>query len=91
MHHALLQRSLAAVILLWGIAVLSAVCPAAERKKISLVGKDLSTWRGETGDWMIAGEVKLDPANTGQLATRRGTGVLVNGPKGRTRRCIPSG
>ena len=88
MHPSLLRRSLGTAILLWGLAVLSAVCPAAERKKISLVGKDLATWRGETGDWMIAGKVKLDPANTGQLAAARGTGSLVNGPKGRTRNLL---
>lgn len=70
------------------LALVGAAPPAAERGRISLVGKDLSAWRADRGDWLIAGEVKMDPANTGQLTTRPGTGVAVNGPKGRTRNLL---
>lgn len=83
-----LKRGIGPVIVLLGVVLLGAIAPAAERKKISLVGKDLSAWRGETGDWAIVGEVKMDAANTRQLTTRPGTGVAVNGPKGQTRNLL---
>ena len=37
---------------------------------------------------MIVGDVKMDQANTRQLATRPGSGVAVNGAKGRTRNLL---
>lgn len=52
--------------------------------KIELVGKDLSTWREPTGEWGIVGEVKMDAADPKVLTSTAGTGVLWNGPKGRT-------
>jgi hypothetical protein len=76
------------VIVLWCMVLLAAVGMAAERKKISLVGKNLGAWRGETGDWVIVGEAKMDPVNTRQLTTRPGAGVAVNGRKGRTRNLL---
>ena len=69
--------------LVWlGLQALDA--PGAERKRVELVGKDLSTWQKETGRWMIVGEAKMDPANPKILSTSPGTGVLVNGPTGQT-------
>jgi len=58
--------------------------PGAEVRKVQLVGKDLSTWQRETGEWLVAGEAGTDPANPKMLVSRPGTGVLVNGPTGRT-------
>jgi hypothetical protein len=63
---------------------LSAAAFAAEPEKVSLVGKDLSTWRDKPGEWQIVGDVKQDPANAALLAVTPGDGVLYNGPKGRT-------
>jgi len=83
-----LQRRNVLVVVLLGIALLAVVAPAAEREKISLVGKDLSVWRGETGDWVVVGEVRMDPANSRQLVGRPGAGVLLNGPKGQTRNLL---
>ena len=83
-----LQRRNVLVVVLLGIALLAVVAPAAEREKISLVGKDLSAWRGETGDWVVVGEARMDPANNRQLVGRPGTGVLLNGPKGQTRNLL---
>ncbi len=54
----------------------------------SLVGDDLSAWRGDTGAWMIVGKAKSAAADPGKLATEKGTGVLVNGPTGRTRNLL---
>ena len=49
-----------------------------------LPGKDLGAWRQPLGDWTIAGSVTLDPKGPKRLAWQPGTGVAVNGPKGRT-------
>lgn len=57
---------------------------AAEPEKIDLVGKDLSTWRAPTGDWMIADQAKMSPTDPKLLITSPGAGVLVNGATGRT-------
>jgi len=77
----------AAVISL-GLGLRAVEVPGAEAKKVELVGKNLSTWRGDTGQWMIVGEVKLDPANPKCLSTSPGAGVLVNGPTGQTRNLL---
>lgn len=49
-----------------------------------LTGNDLSTWRGNTGQWQIVGDVFTNPQNENLLSSRPGTGVLLNGPTGRT-------
>ena len=51
---------------------------------IDLSGGGLESWVGPTGDWFVAGSAAMDPQNPKVLATRPGTGVLVNGLKGRT-------
>jgi len=56
----------------------------ADSKKVCLIGKDLSTWSGDTGKWEIVGEVKMDPAENRRFVSSAGSGVAVNGP-GRTR------
>lgn len=56
---------------------------------IELVGdKGLAAWREPTGDWLVVGEVFKDPKNERKLAWKAGTGVIVNGPKGRTRNLL---
>ena len=82
------KRAVVPAVVLFGTALLAAIAPAAESEKISLVGKDLSAWRGDTGDWMIAGEVKMDPANNKRLTAKEGPGVLLNGKTGRTRNLL---
>ena len=61
---------------------------AGEAEKASLIGKDLSAFAGDTGDWRVVGKVKMDPADNRRLATSPGTGVALNGPKGRTRNLL---
>jgi hypothetical protein len=51
---------------------------------IKLIGDDFSTWREKTGDWQIVGEAVMNPENKKLLATKGGTGVIVNGATGRT-------
>ena len=55
----------------------------AEGSAITLIGDDFSTWR-DSGAWQVAGQAYLDPANEKRLASSAGTGVIVNGPDGRT-------
>jgi len=83
-----LQRAVVPAVALFGTLLLVSVTAAAETEKISLVGKDLSAWRGDTGDWMIAGEAKIDPADSKRLIAEPGAGVAVNGKTGRTRNLL---
>jgi hypothetical protein len=47
-------------------------------------GKDLAGWMRPTGDWLVAQNVSLDPADSRRLAISAGQGILVNGSAGRT-------
>lgn len=72
-----------AVAALW-CGLLVAAGWTATADEVCLVGEDLSSWRGDTGQWVIVGGAKMDPEDPRRLATVGGTGVLVNGPTGRT-------
>jgi len=73
------KRTLALFIVL---CLLSGIATSAET--VSLVGDDLSAWRGPTGQWQVVGEAFINPENDKLLSSRPGTGTIVNGPKGRT-------
>jgi hypothetical protein len=77
-----------ATAVLIGTGVLTTKGRADEAQKTLLIGKDLSAFAGDTGDWELVGEVKMDPAENGRFVTSPGTGVAVNGPKGRTRNVL---
>ena len=53
-------------------------------QRVTLTGIDLSAWRSPTGQWQVVGDAFTDPANEKLLSTKPGTGVIVNGPEGRT-------
>jgi len=53
-------------------------------RKIPLIGKDLSAFRDDTGQWQVVGKAVMDPANTKKIATDPGAGIIINGPDGRT-------
>jgi hypothetical protein len=61
---------------------------AGDERWIDLSGSGLEPWAGPTGDWFVAGSAALDPQNPKLLTTQPGDGVLVNGPKGRTRNLV---
>jgi len=65
--------------LCWGAAALQ----AAETSRVALTGEHLQGWRN-TGEWRLASAVKLDPADPTRLVSEPGTGIYVNGEKGRT-------
>ena len=51
---------------------------------VSLVKDDFSAWHSPTGQWQVVGEVFKNPTNEKLLSTKPGTGIIVNGPTGRT-------
>ena len=64
------------------VCLLLTTLGAAE--KVSLTGGDFSAWQVDTGQWQVVGEAFTDPANEKMLNTKPGTGVIVNGPAGRS-------
>lgn len=61
---------------------------AEEPEVFSLVGRDLASWRGDVGDWMIVADATTDPADPKRLTTKSGSGILVNGKEGRARNLV---
>ncbi len=60
----------------------------AKDTSVILTGGDFSQWRGNTGQWEIVGDTFIKPGNEKLLSSKPGTGVIVNGPKGRTRNLL---
>ncbi|HUU17773.1 MAG TPA: family 16 glycoside hydrolase [Sedimentisphaerales bacterium] len=56
----------------------------AEEVSVSLTGGDFSQWRGNTGQWEIVGGAFMKPDDEKMLGSKPGTGVIINGPAGRT-------
>jgi len=57
----------------------------AEEGWIDLTGsQNLDAWKPPTGAWTFVGDVHLAPDNPRRLIAEPGTGVLYNGPLGRT-------
>jgi hypothetical protein len=54
------------------------------RKSVVLTGGDFSQWRDSTGQWQIVGEALMKPDNNRLLGSKPGTGIIINGPTGRT-------
>jgi sugar phosphate isomerase/epimerase len=53
-------------------------------KGVTLTGDDFSQWQDNTGQWQIVGDVFMKPDNNKLLSSKPGTGVILNGPTGRT-------
>jgi len=51
---------------------LLATSSGAQQQEILLVGENLSAWRGDTGDWAVAGGAKTDPQNVRRLVAEPG-------------------
>jgi hypothetical protein len=70
------------------VAILLVLAPAHALADgwIDLSGKaDMAAWRQPTEQWQIVGGVQVDPKNPKRLSSSPGRGILVNGPKGKTR------
>jgi hypothetical protein len=66
-------------------------CPAgaSDAGWVELIGDHgLSAWREPTGAWLAVSDAKADPKNPSRLVAEKGSGVLVNGPTGRTRNLL---
>ena len=74
----------AAAMLAATLATAGPATAASEEDKVDLTADGLAAWRGDTGTWIVAGNAHVDPANEERLAPDAGTGVIVNGPDGRT-------
>jgi len=75
------------VILLFA-GILGLLATGSAGAKVYLVGGDFSQWRGNTGQWEIVGDTFTNPKNEKLLSSKPGTGVIVNGPTGRTRNIL---
>jgi sugar phosphate isomerase/epimerase len=77
---------------MWVILFFSGICFLLSvdnaGAKVSLVGDDFSAWRANTGQWGIVGDTFTNPKNVKLLSSRPGTGVILNGPTGRTRNIL---
>ena len=63
----------------------SAVAAAEGTDWISLGPENnFAAWRQPVGDWYEAGNAALDPKDPRRLIGKPGTGVMINGPGGRT-------
>jgi len=60
----------------------------AKDTSVILTGGDFSQWRGNTGQWESVGDTFVKPGNNKLLSSKPGTGVIVNGPTGRTRNLL---
>lgn len=69
-----------AILLLCGLSVVRA--KAEEPGWVDL--SKLDAWKTPTGVWQVVGGVEPDAKNPNRLASTPGTGILVNGPIGRT-------
>ena len=70
------------IVLFSGICCLLSAGRAAAR--VSLIGGDFSAWRGNTGQWEVVGDVFTNPEKENLLSSKPGTGIILNGPTGRT-------
>jgi len=66
------------------LAVIGILCLVAAANATDLTGNDLSAWRGDTGQWEVVGDAFANPQNEKSLSSKPGTGVILNGPTGRT-------
>jgi hypothetical protein len=47
------------------------------------IGKSFDVWKGKTDGWVFADSVAMDEKNPRQLTNKPGSGILVNGARGR--------
>jgi hypothetical protein len=70
------------------LVTLAAGAPAAEDQggwTVLCDGTNLDAWKKPTGDWPTAESVTVSSKNPRMLEAKPGTGIIYNGPKGRSR------
>ena len=63
----------------------TAVSAGESEWKNLLPGPGMAGWKEPTGEWEMVGKADQDPKDEKKLTVKPGTGVIYNGPKGRTR------
>lgn len=78
------------LILIWTVCLLLIADVNAKQNpdRVNLTGEDLSAWRSDTGQWKVVGDTFLNQDNQRLLGSKSGTGVILNGPTGRTSHLI---
>jgi hypothetical protein len=66
------------------VGIAAAAAGAAPAVQALLNGKDFTGWRKPTGSWTVAGSVSLGTASATNFVVTPGTGIIVNGAKGKT-------
>lgn len=78
-----MTRPILAVVI--GLAALTTFAQAGDDGWIELFpGQGLGAWQQPIGDWTIVGTVASDPQDAQRLTWQPGTGIAVNGVKGRS-------
>lgn len=75
-----LRKACSVLMLVW--LFYAGGCNKPER--IHLLKDGLSAWQKNSGQWKCVGDAFMDPENPKKLAAKPGTGVIINGPDGRT-------
>lgn len=75
-------------VILFFIGIYCLLPAGSANARVSLIGKDFSTWRGNTGQWEIVGDTFTNPKNVKLLNSKPGSGIILNGPNGRTNNII---
>jgi hypothetical protein len=83
-----MQSRLLALFLAMSVALCSieqtGAYPQQDTDWLVLLGeKSLDAWKKPSADWIVAGDVALNPDNPKKLMAKPGAGVFVNGAKGR--------
>lgn len=73
------------------LAVVTILGLAVAASAADLTGSDFSAWRSDTGQWQVVGNAFANPENDKLLSTKPGTGVIVNGPTGKTSHLFSKG
>ncbi len=83
------MRTLSFSVCLSLLTLLSPWAPAAEPGWIDMTGSQtFDAWKAPTEAWAFVSDVELDPANPKRLVAKPGTGMLYNGPSGKTRNLV---
>ena len=81
---AIVHRALG-VAITCSMAVTACPAGAGDEGGIELIGDHgLDAWRTPTGGWLVAGDARPDPKHPNRLIAEPGSGVLINGPTGKT-------
>jgi hypothetical protein len=77
------------------LSLAAAGCSDMGGKRVMLFdGQSLNGWKAldpARNAWQVAGKVELDPADISKFKILPGTGLMVNGPKGRTSNLLTTG